>query len=261
MHAFEKSFPNLHSRHPPVLSEPCVDYALRMPTGAAGFSCLLTEMDFLACCQKFPTIVQDRVPWDFFLTWRKSGERFFCYRNGCSWEKIFWQPGNNHIMIRSEMTGIYVTYDMHWYAKICYATPSDVTISYILCYATGYAILYSTWMMRKMDQISICHKWYVTYDILIYIRYMLCSASCFANVCEANVSSCTQSNVELQIKRVFCVCRAAAPRTQDSKNNAPVVRSKVSRFSMTMWQNEALMLRQLPFLMADAQRSEDRSVF
>lgn len=44
---------------------------------------------------------------------------------------------------------------------------------------------------------------------------------------EANVSSCTQSNVELQIKRVFCVCRAAA---------------------------------QLPFLMADAQRSEEEIV-
>lgn len=70
-----------------------------------------------------------------------------------------------------------------------------------------------------MDQI-----WYVINDMwhVIYIRYMLCSASCFANVCEANVFSCTQSNVELQIKRVFCVCRAAAPRTQDSKNNAPV---------------------------------------
>jgi len=46
-------------------------------------------------------------------------------------------------------------------------------------------------------------------------------------VAEANVSSCTQSNVELQIKRVFCVCRAAA---------------------------------QLPFLMADAQRSEDEII-
>lgn len=92
---------------------------------------------------------------------------------------------------------------------------------------------------------------------VIYIRYMLCSASCFANVCEANVFSCTQSNVELQIKRVFCVCRAAAPRTQDSKNNAPVVCSKVSKSSMMIWQYEALLLRQLPFLMADAQRSED----
>jgi len=41
---------------------------------------------------------------------------------------------------------------------------------------------------------------------------------------EANVSSCTQTNVELQIKQVFCVCQAA---------------------------------QQLPFLMADAQRSEE----
>lgn len=64
-----KSFPNLHSIQkvvPTPLSQ--INLELTMPSG-----CLPVQADFLACCQKFPTTVQDRVPWDLFLTWRKSG--------------------------------------------------------------------------------------------------------------------------------------------------------------------------------------------
>lgn len=133
-----KSFPNLHSRQK-VVPTPLSQINLELtPSG-----CLPVRADFLACCQKFPTTVQDRVRWDLFWTWQKSGESFFLLGMAV--------PGKGSF--DSQATTIwydmkwraYITYDMHWYAKICYA---------IICYYFLYSFL-------RDDR---CERW-IRYDM------------------------------------------------------------------------------------------------